>query len=168
MVCVRRMFHTTGGNSPGGTGTRRRPPLRSRPKARSDTPEGWGAGVPQSAGRAGSAGGLDTFTPPLRTDGYPLRPASPAGPVPVPRPALLMCDCPDYAGSYAILLSPPSGSRLITMYHASFRVRRRSLRYTREERAALSCQPSGVADGVRPQPGRGEYPGESRVRCDSH
>ena len=77
MVCVRRVFHTNGGNSPSGTGTRRRPPLRSRSKARSDTPEGCGAGAPQSAGTARERGRLDTFEPPLlRADGYPLtRPA---------------------------------------------------------------------------------------------
>ena len=95
-------------------------------------------------------------------------PASPAGPVPAPRPVLLMCDYHSHVGSYAILLSPPSGSRLITIYHAPFRVRRRSLRDTREKRAALSCQPAGVADGLRPQPGRVGYPGEFRVKCETH
>ena len=152
-----------------GTGTRRRSPLRSQPKARSDTPKGWGAGVPQSAGTARGVGEtryLQT-TPP--TDRWVSPdPASPAGPVPAPRPVLLMCGYHAHVGSYAILLSPPSGSRLITIYHAPLRVRRRSLRYTREERAALPCQPAGVADGLRPQPGRGEYPGESRAKCYSH
>ena len=53
------------------------------------------------------------------------------------------------------------------MYHAPFQIRRRSLRYTREERAALSCQPAGVADGLRPQLGRGGYSGESSVNCET-
>ena len=42
------------------------------------------------------------------------------------------------------------------------------MRNTREERAALPCQPAGVADGLRPQPGRGGHPGESRVKCETH
>ena len=166
-VCVMRIFHTTGGNSPGGTGARRRS-FQSRPRARSDTPQGCGGGAPQSSGTVGGAGRLDAFeTPILRTDGFPLT-RQPGWTCTAPGPVLLMCDCPDYVGSYDILLSPPSGSRLIKMYHTPFQVRRRHLRYIREERAALSCQPSGVADGVRSQPGRGEYPGESHVRCDSH
>ena len=32
------------------------------------------------------------------------------------------------------------------------------MRHTREERAELPCQPAGVADGLRPQPGRGDTP----------
>ena len=38
-----------------------------------------------------------------------------------------MCDYHDYVGSYTILLSPPSGSRLITIYHAPFQVRAEKL-----------------------------------------
>ena len=102
-VCVWRMFHTNRGNSPGGTGARGAGPSGAGLRARSDTPEGCGAGAPQPAGTAGGAGRLDACEPPLlRTDGYPLRPASPPGPG--PGPVLPVCGHHANGGSHAILL----------------------------------------------------------------
>ena len=128
MVWVWRVCHTNGGNSPGGTGAGCRS-LLSRPKARSDTPQGCGAGVPQSSGRSRGVGETRYLQTAPPTDRWVSPdPASPAEPVPVPRPVLLMCDYPDYVGSDDILLSPLSDSRLITMYHTPFQVRWRILR----------------------------------------
>ena len=167
MVCV---IHINGDNFarrdwnpaqvPFRVGAKR--PVQIRPKGVARVPR-------NRQERQGAPGRLDTCEPPLLwADGYPLTRASPAEPVPAPRPVLLMCDYHSHVGSYAILLSPPSGSRLITIYHAPFRVRRRNLRDIREKQAALSCQPAGVADGLRPQPGRVGYPGEFRVKCETH
>ena len=98
MVCGGRVFHTNGGNSPGGTGTRRRPPLRSRPKARSDTPEGCGAGVPQSSGTARRAG-----------ESIPANRPS-FGPMGIPRPGQPSWTCAGtQTGAPDVCLSLPSG-----------------------------------------------------------
>ena len=123
MVCVWCVFHTNRGNSAGRVGPSAGP-FGAALKARSDTPEGYGAGVPQSSGRGRGAGRLDACELPLlRTYGYPLRPASPPGPA--PGPVLMVCVNHNCAGSFANSLSPPFGSGLIAIPHASFWVRRR-------------------------------------------
>ena len=71
-VCVWRVVHTNRGNSAGRVGPSAGP-FGAALKARSDTPEGCGAGAPQPAGTAGGAGRLDVCEPSLlHTDGYPL------------------------------------------------------------------------------------------------
>ena len=100
MVCVMRVFHTNGGSSSGGTGSRRMS-LRNRPKARSYTPDECGAAVYRLSEKARCAGRLDAFEPPSPRRWVSADPASPPGPGPAPGPVLLVCANHNHGGLVA-------------------------------------------------------------------
>ena len=89
MVCVSCVFHTTGGNPPGGTGAWRMS-LRNRPEPAQIRCMSVARAGSRLSEKARSAGRLDALEPPLlRADGYPLTRTARAGPV--PGPGLLVC-----------------------------------------------------------------------------
>ena len=139
-----------------GTGPRRMS-LRSRPKPAQIRRMSVARAVSRLPGKGRSAGNpMPSSRPCSGPMGIP-GPGQPGWTRASAGPALVVCGHHFKTGSYAILSSPYSGSRLIAIPHALFRVRRRNLPDASEKRASLSCHTVGVADGRRPQPGRGPY-----------
>ena len=92
--------------------------------------------VPRAPGMAGRTGRLRSRQQPVfrNPNGVPL--TRPDQLRPVCRPVCWTCVHHDNVGSFAILLSPPCGGRLIAMLHARFRYGRTDLQYCRGKRAA--------------------------------
>ncbi len=136
LMCVFMfVIHTIGDNS--------RPKVRPdhvllprRSHTHSGASQGYDLGCPARAREAGRTGRLRSRQQPVfrNPNGVPL--TRPDQLRPVCRPVCWTCVHHDNVGSFAILLSPPCGGRLIAMLHARFRYGRTDLQYCRGERAA--------------------------------